>query len=233
VPVEVSGTEGSDIVDATFAEVMADLLTLHHSLHEAPLSKKPFEYLIKQCLTAQGHHAELNPNPGGASYDVEGGGTRWSLKTEAAKGITPKITRIEKFMEARWIRECTSPAACAKEFRTRATAHIGDYGRILVLRAFAREGCVVYNLEEIPKEILIECFGSASTDQFVKQRKALSFGANFHLSRNGASSKAFRVLLDSSVEKIRLWYSTERCVHHGTWVVRVGDTQSRQQLTLG
>jgi hypothetical protein len=86
VPVEISGTEGSDLVDASFAETMADLLTLHHALHEAPLSKKPFEYVLKQCLIAQGHPAVLNPAPGGSSYDVEGGGIRWSLKTEAAKG---------------------------------------------------------------------------------------------------------------------------------------------------
>lgn len=229
VPVEFYQESNSDLVDDQFAEIVSNFLALHHALHEESFSKRPFEYLLKQCLIAQGHQARLNPSPGDSTFDVEGAGFRWSLKTEAALGISKAQVKVEKLMEARWVRECQAPEECAKEVRTRLPRHMDGYDRILVLRAFSQADSTIYKLEEIPKGLLVETLSAASPGMFEKKGKAKSFGADFYW--HNESTKAFRILLDSSVEKIRLWFSTKHCIHHGTWVVPKADGQTLQLYT--
>jgi type II restriction enzyme len=216
-PAQFTAGVGSDVVDERFAEVMTNLLVLHHALHEELLSKKRFEHVFKQCLIAQGHDAQLNATPGALTYDVTGGGRRWSLKTEAAKGISATQVKIEKLMEARWIRECATAEACAAEVRKRLAHHMDGYDRILVLRAFVRPATFEYRLEEIPTEVLRRCFAEATPQIFVKKRDSPSFGADFFM--EGHRTRAFRMLLDSSVEKVRIWFQVDHCIRHGAWVV--------------
>ncbi|MFD8546781.1 hypothetical protein [Streptomyces sp. NPDC059649] len=232
IPVQFIPGSGVDIVDEAFAEEMSNLLSLHHSNHEAPLNKKPFEYAMKRCLIAQGHNeADLNPAPGESAYDVFGNGERWSLKTEAAKGLSATQVKIEKFSEARWVREATTAELCAAEVRERLPRHMDGYDRILILRAETRTDSFVYTLEEVPKKVLLDCFTSATPEMFTKKdrggKPGISFGADFSHPTNG--DKVFRMLLDSSVEKVRLWYQTKYCIHHGSWVVSKPDSD---ELTL-
>lgn len=232
VPVVIARSQSSDLVDDVFAETMANLLTLHHALHEEPLSKRPFEYVLKQCLRAQGLDADLNPAPGESSYDVAANGVRWSLKTEAAKGISARQVKVEKFMEARWARECTTPAACF-EALPRIVSHMDGYDRILILRAFQRAQHTVYRLEEIPKEILLRSLLAAQSSMFEKRGKAKSYGADFYLAAPTHRDRIFRMLLDSSVEKVRLWYDVRHCVHHGEWQVPVGELSNGSDVRDG
>jgi hypothetical protein len=219
VPISFQGGDSSTFVDSRFAETMANFLVLHHSLHEEPLNKKPFEYVFKQCLISQGTPAELNNNPGAYPHDVFGAGLRWSLKTEAAAKMSLKQIKIEKFMEARWIRECVTPDACSEAVRERLPRHLSGYDRILVMRAFTRPTEFIYRLEEVPVETLVECFTRAAPEEFRKNeaRKSPSFGAD--LFYPGHTRRTFRMLLDSSVEKVRLWYASEHAVNHGTWII--------------
>lgn len=229
IPVVVSDTADSDIVDDVFAETMSNLLTLHHALHEEPLNKKSFEYLLKQCLVASGRPAVINPAPGDESWDVEGAGYKWSLKTEAAKGISVSTVKIEKLMEAIWVREATDPDKCAEAVRTRINRHIQDYDRIIVLRAFATQDGYRYDLVEIPKPLLVASFENADPQQFEKQGRSISYGADF-CDMHGA--RIFRILLDSSVEKIRLWFRSDFALIHGRWLVHVDAAQAAQQNTI-
>ncbi|MGY4712946.1 hypothetical protein ACXDF8_25935 [Mycolicibacterium sp. CBM1] len=229
VPVTVSDTSDSDIIDDVFAETMSNLLTLHHALHEEPLNKKSFEYLFKQCLVASGHPAEINPTPGDESWDIRGAGFKWSLKTEAAKGISAATVKIEKLMEAIWVREATDPDKCAEAVRARINRHMQDYDRIIVLRAFVTTHGYRYDLVEIPKRVLVAHFESAEPQQFQKQGRSISYGADFS---NTVGSKVFRILLDSSVEKIRLWYRSDFARVHGRWQVQVEAAQAAQQNTI-
>jgi len=205
---------------------MSNLLTVHHALHEEPLSKKSFEYLFKQCLGAAGISARLNPNPGDAAWDVEGADIRWSLKTEAAKGISRRIIKIEKLMEARWVREATTPESCAEAVRTLLPRHMGDYQRIVVLRAFSTVDGFSYSLEEIPTALLLDKFSEVKASDIAKNGKAKSYGADFF---DNDGQKIFRLLLDSSVEKVRLWFQADYSVNHGSWRIQVGDVQEAQQ----
>ena len=223
VPVTYIPTGASGVVDERFAEEMSNLLSLHHSTHESPLSKKPFEYVIKQCLIAQGHaEADLNPKPGAFTYDVFWNNERWSLKTEAAQRISKRQVKIEKLSEALWIREAETPEQCATEVRERLSRHMAGYDKILILRAQTRPEDFVYTLEEVPKELLRQVIASAQPSMFAKTargtKEGISFGADFKHPVNG--DKLFRMLLDNRVEKVRIWFQLKYCIHHGTWIVR-------------
>jgi restriction endonuclease SmaI-like protein len=229
VPVKAAINPTSDIVDEAFSEAVSNLLTLHHALHEEPLNKKSFEYLFKQCLTASGRQARLNPNPGDSAWDVEGAGFRWSLKTEAARGISAASIKVEKLMEARWVRDAVTPEQAAEGVRTVLTRHMEHYERILVLRAFGFPDGYSYFLEEMPVDLLREQFAQVAAGDVAKKGKAISYGIDF---RDKYGEKIFRILLDSSVEKIRLWFQASHSVRHGSWHVRVGDVQEVQQESM-
>lgn len=223
IPVQFIPAEASDIVDGRFAEEMSNLLSLHHSNHESPLSKKPFEYAMKQCLIAQGYlESDLNPRPGESAYDIYGNNERWSLKTEAAKSLSRNQVKIEKLSEARWVREATTPEACVNEVLERIPHHMNGYDRILVLRAETRPDCFVYSLEEVPKGLLEQSILSAEPRMFKKTdrgtKRGISFGADFF--HPDYLDILFRMLLDNSVEKVRVWFRVKYCIHHGTWTVR-------------
>lgn len=231
IPVAISDRGASDIVDDVFAETMANTLAAHHALHEEALNKKAFEYLFKNCRRAQGDtSADLNLTPGAESWDVRDSSFRWSLKTEAAQGISRNQIRVEKLMEARWVREALTPADCAREVAWRLPEHMVDYDRILVLRAFAVPGGYEYLLQEIPKQLLVVSFQAAASASFKKSARSISFGADFH---NPSGQKVFRVLLDSSVEKVRLWFRSDAAILHGRWNVPVEHARRAQQNSVG
>lgn len=216
VPVVVE-LGSSDLVDGAFAEVLANFLLLHHAIHDEPLNKAAFEYVLGGCAEATGHIAEQNIRRGTATWDVKIDNTRWSLKTEAALRMSPGKVRIEKLMEARWIRECTNPAKCAQAVRREIPAHMSGYDRIIMLRAFRRpERAVRYELVEPPKQEIDRHLRNATSDSFTKEGAKESYGADFF---DSDGEKLFRILLDSSVEKVRLWFSTVKCVRHGAWTV--------------
>lgn len=233
-PVAFTPGHRSDVVNEAFVAAMSDSLVLHHSLHEEALNKKPFEYVFRKCLLAQGNvDARLNQSPGAFSFDVFGAGQRWSLKTEAAKGISRARIKVEKLMEARWIRGSTAEE-CAAQVRDRLPHHLSGYDRILIMRAFFESSAVVYRLEEIPISVLRECFLAATGDMFlptdVKPPKTPSYGANFVHPRY--PGKEFRVLLDASVEKVRLSFPVELATNHGTWTLSNAAPLNQEQLTI-
>jgi hypothetical protein len=216
VPVLVDIGE-SDLVDAAFAETLSNFLLLHHAIHEEPLNKAAFEYVLKGCAEAAGHIAEQNTHRGTATWDVKIDDTRWSLKTEAALRMSPGKVRIEKLMEARWIRECTNPAKCAAAVRREVPAHIAGYDRILMLRAFRHHDTSVrYDLVEPSRQALFDQLADAPSQAFTKEGSKESYGADF---LDSAGERIFRILLDSSVEKIRLWFDVDKCIRHGSWTV--------------
>lgn len=229
VPVDTSIRDDSDIASPLFVEAMSNILSLHHALHEEPLNKKAFEYMLKQCFLAVGQDAELNSAPGDEAWDIRAAGQRWSLKTEAALGISPTQIKVEKLMEARWVREAGTPQECAEGVAERLPQHMTHYDRILVLRAFKARSGYEYHMEEIPLGFLVSALQQAEPHQFAKTGRSISFGADF-LAPDG--TRAFRILLDSSVEKIRLWYTTSHARHHGTWFVHVDATQGVQTKTI-
>jgi hypothetical protein len=222
VPVVVDRRE-SDLVDDAFADSFSNFLLLHHAVHEEPLNKEAFEYVLKGCALAGGHSAEINPHRGPANWDVKYDDTKWSLKTEAARGISVNAAKIEKFMEARWIRGCTNPAKCAEAVRRELPAHMAGYDRILILRALRLKGASIrYEIIEPPKQIMDDRLSRIEHDAFTKEGSKESYGAEVE---TPGGDRIFRILLDSSVEKVRFTFPLTQCEHHGSWTVRPHSVQ--------
>jgi hypothetical protein len=213
----------SDLVDDAFAETLANSLLLHHAIHEEPLSKGSFKYVMKSCAEASGKIAELNQGKGAATWDLRVGGAGWSLKTECTPGISQGVVRVEKLMESHWIRECTDPEKCAEAVRTYVPAHMVDCDRIIVLRALPLEGQEIrYELVELPLAMILEKLSAICPSVFTKKDAMASYNANID---DTDGSRIFRILLDLSAEKIRIWFSMAYCRMHGSWNVKSANIQ--------
>jgi hypothetical protein len=213
----------SDLVDDAFAETLANSLLLHHAIHEQSLTKASFEYVMKRCAEASGKTAELNPDRAAATWDLMIDGAGWSVKIEAARDTSPGTVRIEKLMEARWIRECTDPATCAAMVRTHVPAHMASYDRIIVLRAFRLAGRGMrYDLVEPPAAMIMEKLSAVSPSGFTKEGSMGGYSASID---DADGSRVFHIMLDSSAEKIRIWFSVAHCQMHGSWTFKSADFQ--------
>ncbi|MBB4892372.1 hypothetical protein FHS39_001383 [Streptomyces olivoverticillatus] len=224
-----------DLVSEAFRDEMSLFLVVHHALHERALNKENFEYVFKQCLIASGDPtARLNPNQKQAKFDVAGGGHRWSLKTESGDSMSRKTVKVEKLTEALWIRNSPTAEDCARNVREKVTPRLLDYDRIVVLRALRKEGMITYSLEEIPWSPLHTALMNDTRAEIFSKRvrggkKAKSFGADYL--KEGTQTRLFRMLLDTSVEKVRIWYALDECLHHGYWTLPASTSTNVSELS--
>jgi hypothetical protein len=206
----------SDIVTPLFRENIANRLLLHHATNEELFKKKPFEYAFKAACEADGKNASIVDSQTNPGADVIVNGTKFSLKSEAAAGISATHITISKLMEARWIRECATNDDFARETRARVGRHLREYERVLMLRASTTGGRnVVYELVEIPRDLLLAVESVRPTDFGTRTRN----GSNSATIRyNGVD--AFTLRLDGSVEKVTVSRLAKRlCRAHATWVI--------------
>jgi len=116
-------------------------------------------------------------------------------------------------MEARWIRDLDSHADAPEQVRQRVLSHLEEYERIFILRSYGDDQRVHYDLREIPKDVLAMVAHLAS-DDFGTLTNAGGTGAN--VTMNGR--KAFRLVLDGSVEKVTIsGLDVELCPLHAWW----------------
>lgn len=204
----------SDFLTPDLAAALGSQLLMHHATHEEKLNKKTFEYIIKYACEAAGQRVILNTNPTLPAEDLRINGTKFSLKTQADKGIKAGAVYVQKLMEARWIRDCTTPDELTNAARQKVGAHLAHYERMLVLRAFDVSGDGYrYELVEVPLQVL-RLVSSLPDRAFSAKNKAGSSGADVCDERG----IAFRVLLDGSVEKVRVFnLRIDRCVVHASW----------------
>ena len=215
-PVDVWRDPNSDICNQQFAEAAGNFLALHHGTHDERLNKKGFEFLFKFASEATGRMAILNKNTTDAAEDIRVDGVSFSLKTQADKAIKKSAIYIQKLMEARWIRECKTRADFARQTQAKVADHLSRYGRIMVLRGFpASKGIISYDLVEIPKALLMRVKALRASD-FSKRNSYGSSGAEV----SDGKGVAFRILLDGSVEKVRIFnLRVDRCRIHGAWKI--------------
>jgi hypothetical protein len=159
---QVYADTASDFASKAFAQTFGDLLLVHHALSRESFSKDKFEHGLETVLRRVGIPATLaaKGNPG---HDITVRDERWSLKTQADRGIKPDRIHISKFMElgrGQWITE-----ADLAGLRDRMFAHMQGYDRIFTLRtlsaarAAARDPFHHYELVEIPKSLLLRAAG--------------------------------------------------------------------------
>ncbi len=101
-------SKDSDILTEEFRANFSNRLLVHHATHEEKFKKKSFEYAFCAASRSAGRQARMTSDPTNPGADVIVEGRSFSLKTEAAAGISENNITISKLMEARWIRDCKS-----------------------------------------------------------------------------------------------------------------------------
>lgn len=215
--IDVKAERGSDILSTAFVEDFTGRVLAYHAMHEEKMTKKTFEYVFCGASRAAGRAAEITGSPVNPGADVTVDGSKFSLKTEAAQGISADTITISKLMEARWIRECRTGADFAREVSSHVGGHLDHYERMLTLRAFDLEdGSVEYSLVEIPLTVLRQVRTLRPAD-FSERTK--NGGSSAKVTVNGRP--AFTLRLDGSVEKITVsGLRVDVCRKHGSWRVR-------------
>lgn len=239
-PVEGGREADSDVLDEETALAFQNQLVLHHATQTAKLNKKAFEYVFLYANEAAKRKAEMNPETIRSSWDVKVNGVPYSLKTQADSKISRRALYIQKLMEARWIRDCPGPAELAAKLKEKLEEHLKEYDKILVLRAFSvtdeqepkptkgkkssgkadavKDRKVEYELVEVPKTMLA-LMTQLSPESFPEKNE---YGTSSVDVRDD-EGVAYRVSLDGSVEKVRIFnlriYGKNRCRIHGRWTI--------------
>ncbi len=143
----------SDIISDCMLGEIGDALRLHHCFSKESFTKDKFEYLMERSGKLCGIKADLarRGNPG---HDITINGERFSLKTQANKGINRRSAHVSKFMElgkGQWSDKDEDLVGLRDQF----FSHMESYDRILLLRTLSKAPLDwEYELLEIPKTTL-------------------------------------------------------------------------------
>jgi len=195
-------------------------LSVHHAASTVPLGLTPFETVFRNACShvkwavsapasATQRFVDLSVRPGS-------GLTRHlSLKSTAAKSLSPTTVHITKLTEAAWIQDTRTPAA-----RRAATLELfASYQRvvtsILMLRAFRAadddQPPRLYQLVEIPGTL----FDSIQDEPLA----TFQSDAPVILCRDAGGQAVARVALDRSDAKVTVrGIQLDACTIHAEWV---------------
>lgn len=204
----------NDIFNECFAVGFEGVLQIHHALSEAPFSKDKFEWGIVQVLKGCGRIAKTGPR-GFSGYDIEVDQERWSLKTQADKGIRLDRLHISKFKElgkGKWDDESDLGL-----LRDQMIRHLDGYDRIFALRYFDQSTMMgrvhFYELIEIPKSLLAQAAnGTISMVHTSSQKPKPGYcrvEGKFELYFDGGSERKLQI---KNLMKAH-------CLVHATWTI--------------
>lgn len=215
---EVYADPASDFASEAFAQTFGDLLLIHHTLSRESFSKDKFEHGLETALRRVGIPATLaaKGNPG---HDITVRDERWSLKTQADRGIRPDQIHISKFMElgkGQWVTE-----ADLAGLRDRMFAHMRGYDRIFTLRALSAATAAAndpfhhYELVEIPKTLLLRAAGVGCVMR--QDSKQTPKPGSCTVTENG--QVVFELYFDGGTErKLQVRHLAKSACHvHATW----------------
>jgi hypothetical protein len=205
----------SDIISECLLEQIGDGLRLHHCFSKESFTKDKFEYLMERAAELCGIAAVLAPkgNPG---HDITIQGQKFSLKTQANKGLSRKAAHISKFMElgkGQWADREEDLLGLRDQF----FRHMKSYDRILLLRTLSKApGDWEYELVEIPKKLLER----AKYGQLVMEHKSGQMPKPGYCYVNDATSGLlFCLYFDGGGErKLQIkGINISKCIVHARW----------------
>lgn len=217
-PIQETLNDQSDLATPSFRNCFRNRLLIHHATTEAKLTKKSFEYAFAKACLADGKTALIIPSQTNPGADVVVDGVPFSLKTEAATDIRPDRINISKLSEARWIQQCQTIEELAHEAATRIPAHLENYNRIVMLRAYNRQnGKVLYELMEIHKSTLLHIQKLTPADFSARSNQG---GSTAKVFIDG--EEAFSLRLDGSDGKVTIAsLRSSFCSKHCAWEIPV------------
>lgn len=209
----------SELVTPEFESAFRTRLLFHHSVTDEVLNKKSFEYAFRDAMRVSGRSAAINSSNTARSYDVLVDEERFSLKTEAHRGIKVNSLHISKLMECAWLRYVGgSRENLIERIKEYVLPHFEQYDRILILRIFRNQELFYqYVLVEVPKELLLAIKNLQAND-FVPINER--HGTTAKVSYQGQN--AFSLRFDGSDEKITISsLRIDLCVTHASWNIPV------------
>jgi hypothetical protein len=210
----------SDIAIPLFVSTFQTRLLYHHVITDEVLNKYSFEYAMRDASRIAGKDAELNTTKTASSYDVLIQGERFSLKTEASRGISNNFIHISKLRECAWLRYVeNNREKLVSEIRRYVLPLFEGYDRALSLRIFRSKKLetIQYNLVEIPKG-MFTAIGDLTSEDFVEMNEYHSTSATVYYKGVPAYSMKF----DGSDEKITLTkIPLSLCVTHATFNIPI------------
>ncbi|EOI3570788.1 hypothetical protein [Cronobacter dublinensis] len=200
-----------DIFNDKFFEIFGDKLITHHFSTSQPLTKTLFEHAFNDSLNESGLSSFLAASRTNPGHDLTVNNVRVSLKTEAARNISPSHIHVSKWMElgkGEWILEL---------LLKRFLDHLQNYERIFTLRYFkVSDYKFSYHLIEIPKNLLLEA-KHAKLEVMTTSTQNPQPGYGYVLDNNGV--KKFSLYFDGGSErKLQIKHlSLHQCIVHGIW----------------
>lgn len=211
---DVQRGEDSDIISDGCLVDLGDVLRLHHSFSREPFSKDKFEFALETVLKTSGCAAQMAPR-GTRGFDLSIAGQKFSLKTEAAKGIRLNKLHISKFMElggGQWGDNPDDLIGLRQQFLD----NLAGINRILVLRAL-RKGTpdYLYELVEIPKSLL----EMAKVGRFEMRMESRQYPKPGYCIVEENGTALFSLYFDGGGErKLQIkGLMKELCIVHATW----------------
>jgi type II restriction enzyme len=212
-PEEFYRNPESNLITAEILQDFGDALRIHHVFSAEALSKDRFEYALERVL--KGRNIEANrATRGNPGHDITIGNTRVSLKTQADKGIKVSRLHISKFMElgkGDW----TDKLDDLRGLLARFYAHMEKYERIFTLRRLKDPTHELYELVEIPKELLEQ----ARTGELRFADKSTQNPKPGYCTVTDAEGVLFQLYFDGGTErKLQVKdLRKSRCIVHATW----------------
>lgn len=203
----------SDLLDEETLENFGDALRIHHSFSVEPFSKDKFEYVLERVVNMSSERAKL-ASKGNRGHDITIDNTRVSLKTQADKGIREGKIWISKFMELGKGHWGDNPDDLVL-LRDIFLAHLDNYERILILRALRKAPDWIYELVEIPRQLLLLA-GNGKLEMKTESRQFPKPGYCFVCE---GDTELFQLYFDGGSErKLQLKNLLKsRCIVHARW----------------
>lgn len=204
----------SDIFDQKTLEDFGDALRIHHSFSGEAFSKDKFEYVLQKVLKMSNIEAELAAR-GNRGHDITIDGESVSLKTQADRGIRADRIWISKFMELGRGNWSDDPSDLIG-LRAMFLEHMEQYDRILMLRALQREPEWLYELVEVPKDLLQKA-SLGELEMRTNSRQMPKPGYCYVRAPDG--EEIFQLYFDGGTErKLQVKNLLKSyCIVHGTW----------------
>jgi hypothetical protein len=199
-----------------WAEAFLGRLRAHHALDPEPLSTTAFEAAFNGACEAAGWIVQPASSATHRFFDttvsIPGrGDVRLSLKTTAARVLSPRTVHISKLTEAAWIQDERTQSGRRNKIVELSTQYCELTDSIIVLRCFREgSGSLLYELVEVPTSIF------ASVSQLsVSEAQASTIPLPPGMARPDARIRIDRSDAKITVASIRI----EVCTVHGRWLI--------------
>jgi type II restriction enzyme len=156
LPIEQWRAPGSDVIPTDRAlDGLGCVLRTHHLFSGEPFRREKLEYALERVASEGGRDVARAASRTNRGYDLSVDSEKWSLKSQADKGIRRDVIWISKWMElgkGEWGANEQDLRRLCRMF----IEHLRGYDRVFVLRCLTPTTNAVhaYELLEIPKPIM-------------------------------------------------------------------------------